>query len=82
MAKARKFGIKGGKLGRSFATKDTEANAVGSKSFGLPSDVGHKMVKSGKASHPHWRQGKGLKHAKRMYGNADTAHAHTKVRPY
>lgn len=45
------------------------------------SDVGHKMVKSGKASHPHWRQGKGLKHAKRMYGNADTAHAHTKVRP-
>lgn len=79
--KASTFGIKGGKVGRSFATGDTQANAVGAKAFGLPSDVGHNMVKSGRAKHPHWRSGKGLKHSKRMYGNADTAHGHTKVRP-
>lgn len=45
-------------------------------------DVGHKMVKAGKAMHPHWRSGKGNKHATRMYNNANTAHAHTNVRPF
>lgn len=45
-------------------------------------DVGHKMVKLGKAKHPHWRSGaKGNKQAKRMYANADTAHGHTKIKP-
>ncbi len=45
-------------------------------------DVGHNMVKSGKAMHPHWRSGaKGNKHAKRMYSNADMAHNHTKIKP-
>jgi hypothetical protein len=45
-------------------------------------NVGAKMVKAGKATHPHWRSGKGgAKQAKRMYGNADTAHGHTKVGP-
>lgn len=48
----------------------------------MPMDVGHKMVKSGKATHPHWRSGaKGNKHAKRMYDNATTAHGHTAVKP-
>lgn len=96
--KASRFGIKGGKVGRSFATGDKQANAHSAKAFGVKNTrytpepvregrseahaVGHNMVKSGRAQHPHWRSGKGLKHAKRMYGNADTAHAHTKVRPY
>lgn len=79
--KASDFGIKGGKVGRNFSTGDKEANEVGVKSFGI-SDVGHNMVKSGKAAHPHWRSGaKGNKHAKRMYGHADTAHGHTKIKP-
>lgn len=47
----------------------------------MPMDVGHKMVKAGKATHPHWRSGKGNKHATRMYNNATIAHAHTKVGP-
>lgn len=47
-----------------------------------PHDVGHKMVKQGKATHPHWRVGaKDNKHAARMYSNADTAHAHMKTGP-
>ncbi len=47
-----------------------------------PHDVGHKMVKAGKATHPHWRQGRGGKHATRMYSNANAAHGHTKVGPH
>ncbi len=48
----------------------------------MPMDVGHQMVKSGKAMHPHWRHGaNGKAHAKRMYSNADMAHNHTKIRP-
>lgn len=47
----------------------------------VPTMVGFGMVRGGKAAHPHWRHGKGKKHAKRLYENAMRAHAHTRVKP-
>lgn len=61
---------------------DDPAKQVQFEGNAMPMDVGHKMVKAGKATHPHWRGSHKNAHSKRMYSHATTAHGHTKVGPF
>lgn len=44
-------------------------------------DAGSLHKGGSKALHPHWRGGGRKRQAQRLYANAKSAHAHTKVRP-